>query len=146
MATSSGKVLVAGASGLVGYAAIRHFLTLPGWQVVGISRRVPEGLERADRLCRPARYGEVRRSVRRPERRDARRLRGALREAGADCRLARTRPDGNQPANVAQPVRSAHCDGNGIAARHAAARDESLRLAYRARAGSGARAAAAPSA
>jgi len=43
----SGKVLVAGASGLVGYAAARHFLTLPGWQVVGISRRVPQGLERA---------------------------------------------------------------------------------------------------
>ncbi|HTL26854.1 MAG TPA: NAD-dependent epimerase/dehydratase family protein, partial [Burkholderiales bacterium] len=42
----SGKVLIAGASGLVGYAAARHFSTLPGWQVVGISRRVPDGLER----------------------------------------------------------------------------------------------------
>ena len=41
------KVLVAGASGLVGYAATRHFLTLPGWQVVGVSRRVPPGLEDA---------------------------------------------------------------------------------------------------
>jgi nucleoside-diphosphate-sugar epimerase len=41
------KVLVAGASGLVGYAAIRHFMTLPGWQVAGVSRRVPRGLEDA---------------------------------------------------------------------------------------------------
>jgi nucleoside-diphosphate-sugar epimerase len=36
------KVLVAGASGLVGLAAVRHFAALPGWDVVGISRRVPE--------------------------------------------------------------------------------------------------------
>ena len=42
----SGKVLIAGASGLVGYAAARHFSTLPGWEVVGVSRRVPDGLER----------------------------------------------------------------------------------------------------
>ena len=33
------KVLVAGASGLVGLAALRHFAELPGWDVVGISRR-----------------------------------------------------------------------------------------------------------
>lgn len=39
------KVLVAGASGLVGYATIRHFATMPGWQVVGVSRRVPAGLD-----------------------------------------------------------------------------------------------------
>ncbi|MGD9932107.1 MAG: NAD-dependent epimerase/dehydratase family protein [Dehalococcoidia bacterium] len=38
------KVLVAGASGLVGYAAIRHFAGTPGWDVVGVSRRVPTGL------------------------------------------------------------------------------------------------------
>lgn len=38
------KVLVAGASGLVGFAAIRHFMTLPDWQVVGVSRRRPPGL------------------------------------------------------------------------------------------------------
>ena len=35
------KVLVAGASGLVGLAAIRHFAALPGWEVVGVSRRRP---------------------------------------------------------------------------------------------------------
>ena len=41
------KLLVAGASGLVGYAAIRHFAGLPGWEVIGISRRVPAGLAQA---------------------------------------------------------------------------------------------------
>lgn len=38
------RVLIAGASGLVGYAAVRHFATLPGWEAVGVSRRVPAGL------------------------------------------------------------------------------------------------------
>ena len=38
------RVLIAGASGLVGYAAARHFATLPGWEAVGVSRRVPAGL------------------------------------------------------------------------------------------------------
>ncbi len=42
------KVLVAGASGLVGHAAIRHFRTLPGWDVVGVSRRRPPGLDDAE--------------------------------------------------------------------------------------------------
>jgi nucleoside-diphosphate-sugar epimerase len=36
------KVLVAGASGLVGEAAVRRFARRPGWNVVGVSRRVPE--------------------------------------------------------------------------------------------------------
>ena len=35
------KVLVAGASGLVGMAALKHFGSLPGWNVVGVSRRRP---------------------------------------------------------------------------------------------------------
>ena len=43
----SRKVLVAGASGLVGFAAARHFIRLPGWETIGVSRRVPEGLEQA---------------------------------------------------------------------------------------------------
>jgi nucleoside-diphosphate-sugar epimerase len=43
----SGKLLVAGASGLVGFAAVRHFMGLPGWEVAGVSRRVPAGLEQA---------------------------------------------------------------------------------------------------
>lgn len=40
------KVLVAGASGLVGLAAMRHFTEL-GWDVVGVSRRRPAGLKEA---------------------------------------------------------------------------------------------------
>jgi nucleoside-diphosphate-sugar epimerase len=35
------KVLVAGASGLVGQAALRSFAALPGWECVGVSRRTP---------------------------------------------------------------------------------------------------------
>jgi nucleoside-diphosphate-sugar epimerase len=39
-------VLVAGASGLVGYAAIRHFLS-EGTEVIAVSRRKPEGIDKA---------------------------------------------------------------------------------------------------
>jgi nucleoside-diphosphate-sugar epimerase len=38
------KVLVAGASGLVGYAAVRHFSKLPDCEVVAVSRRVPDAV------------------------------------------------------------------------------------------------------
>jgi nucleoside-diphosphate-sugar epimerase len=41
----SRTVLVAGASGLVGFAAAKHFATLDGWKVVAVSRRLPEGLD-----------------------------------------------------------------------------------------------------
>ncbi len=44
------KVLVAGASGLVGFAAVRHFVSLDEWDVVGVSRRIPDGLEGATLL------------------------------------------------------------------------------------------------
>ncbi len=44
------KVIVAGASGLVGFAAVKHFAQLPGWEVVGVSRRIPAGLEGATLL------------------------------------------------------------------------------------------------
>lgn len=44
------KVVVAGASGLVGFAAIRHFASLPDWEVVGVSRRIPDGLDGATLL------------------------------------------------------------------------------------------------
>lgn len=44
---SKGKVLVAGASGLVGFAALRHFSSIPGWDAVGVSRRRPPGLDDA---------------------------------------------------------------------------------------------------
>jgi len=42
------KVLVAGASGLVGYATLRHFHALPGWDAVGVSRRRPHGLDEVE--------------------------------------------------------------------------------------------------
>ena len=35
-------VLVAGASGLVGSAAVRHFAGLPDWEVIAVSRRAPQ--------------------------------------------------------------------------------------------------------
>ncbi len=38
------KVLVAGASGVVGFAAVRHFAQQPDWDVVGLSRRPPPHL------------------------------------------------------------------------------------------------------
>jgi len=41
------KMLVAGASGLVGFAAVKHFAQLEDWDVVGVSRRIPDGLEGA---------------------------------------------------------------------------------------------------
>jgi len=37
----TGKVLIAGASGIVGGAAVRHFDALPEWEVVALSRRPP---------------------------------------------------------------------------------------------------------
>src|SRR5258708_34504683 len=57
------KVLVAGASGLVGFAAVKHFAQLPDWETVGVSRRIPPGLEGATLLSvdltDPARCAEV---------------------------------------------------------------------------------------
>ena len=41
------KVLIAGASGLVGTHALRHFMQLPGWEALGVSRRAPAGMEAA---------------------------------------------------------------------------------------------------
>ena len=40
-------MLVAGASGVVGYSAVRHFLGVPGCEVVGLSRRLPLDLDGA---------------------------------------------------------------------------------------------------
>lgn len=42
------KVLVAGASGLVGLAAVREFAARPDWAVVGVSRRRPDGVDGAE--------------------------------------------------------------------------------------------------
>lgn len=41
------KMLVAGASGLIGQATVQHFAALPGWEVVGVSRRMPEQVDGA---------------------------------------------------------------------------------------------------
>src|SRR5579863_6169781 len=47
LATSGGqapepkRVLVAGASGVIGAGAVEHFGRLPGWQVIALSRRPP---------------------------------------------------------------------------------------------------------
>jgi nucleoside-diphosphate-sugar epimerase len=42
------KILIAGASGLVGYAGVRHFARLDGWEVVAVSRRTPPSVEGAE--------------------------------------------------------------------------------------------------
>lgn len=42
------RLLIAGASGVVGSAAVRHFASLPDWQVVALSRRpvpLPDGVQ-----------------------------------------------------------------------------------------------------
>jgi nucleoside-diphosphate-sugar epimerase len=39
---SSRKVLIAGATGLVGYAAMKHFASEPGCEVIAVSRRRPD--------------------------------------------------------------------------------------------------------
>ncbi len=41
---SGRKVVVAGASGVIGRAAVRHLAALDGWEVVGVSRRIPDRL------------------------------------------------------------------------------------------------------
>ena len=38
------RVLIAGASGVVGQAAVRHFQALADWEVIGLSRRAPHGV------------------------------------------------------------------------------------------------------
>ena len=47
------RILIAGASGVVGAAAVEHFASLPDWQVVALSRR-PVRVVRcgADRIAR----------------------------------------------------------------------------------------------
>ena len=39
---SNPTVLIAGATGVVGHAALEHFARLPGWDVIAVSRRTPE--------------------------------------------------------------------------------------------------------
>ncbi|MDO8431161.1 MAG: SDR family oxidoreductase [Candidatus Binatus sp.] len=42
------KILIAGASGLVGFAAVRHFAALDDWEVTAVSRRLPRKIDRAN--------------------------------------------------------------------------------------------------
>src|SRR5215218_4922541 len=42
---TSKHVLIAGASGLVGYAALKHFAEQPGVRVTAVSRRAPFGID-----------------------------------------------------------------------------------------------------
>ncbi len=44
------KILVAAASGLVGFAVVKPFAQLPDWEVIGVSRRIPAGLDGATLL------------------------------------------------------------------------------------------------
>ncbi|MDA0338823.1 MAG: SDR family oxidoreductase [Proteobacteria bacterium] len=39
------KILIAGASGVVGRAALEHFGSLDNWEVIGVSRRLPEDVD-----------------------------------------------------------------------------------------------------
>ncbi|MFI4974964.1 MAG: NAD-dependent epimerase/dehydratase family protein [Caulobacterales bacterium] len=41
-ASAASTILIAGASGLIGAAAVEHFAQMPGWKVIGLSRRRPE--------------------------------------------------------------------------------------------------------
>ena len=45
---SKKSILIVGASGVVGRAAIEHFAALPEWQVTGLSRRIPDTIGAAD--------------------------------------------------------------------------------------------------
>jgi len=47
-------ILIAGASGVIGTAAIEHFAALPGWQVTGLSRRLPVVAENTEFTHIPA--------------------------------------------------------------------------------------------
>ena len=45
------KILIAGARGLVGRAALEHFEARPGWSAIGAARRAPDFPTRADWVC-----------------------------------------------------------------------------------------------
>ena len=98
------KILVAGASGLVGFAAVKHFSHLPDWDAVGVSRRIPPGLEQANLisadLSDSARCVEIFGQMS-----DVTHVvYAALYEKPGLIRGWReTLPDGNQPRNAAQP-------------------------------------------
>jgi len=51
MLQSRNKVLVVGASGVIGQAALRHFSRLPDWDAVGVARRPPVDVHGAEILA-----------------------------------------------------------------------------------------------
>ena len=138
------KVVVFGATGVIGRAALAHFSQLPECEVIGVSRRavdvdrvthVPLDLldRRACELASPCMAGVTHVVY------------AALQEA--DGRLARPRRDGTQPRHVLERARAAARDRGGLAgARVAPAGSEGVRPPRRPvdRAGEGARAARRP--
>jgi len=42
MSDPTNTVLIVGASGVIGASAAAHFAALPGWRVLGVSRRPPD--------------------------------------------------------------------------------------------------------
>ena len=44
MARKKHTILIAGASGVVGAAAVEHFASLPDWEVIALSRSLPATL------------------------------------------------------------------------------------------------------
>ncbi len=105
------KILIAGASGLVGFAAIRHFSQLDDWEVVAVSRRVPRRFGALPRPLHPGRSAEpatVHRSLWADVRRHPSRLcRGQRESRRPGAWMARPRTDADQPGDDAQSVRAA---------------------------------------
>ena len=137
-------MLVVGASGVVGRAAIERFSQLDGWEVIGVSRR-PHGIDGAvlhslDLLDTQRCAGTVRGDAGG----DPRDLRRALRGTRAGVGLARSPADAAQSHDAAQRARSA---ASGRArARLVVARHKGVRRPSRGDAGAGARAVATASA
>ncbi len=104
------RVLIAGASGTVGQAAVHHFEALGDWASSRVSRRPVEhaGTGRVRHLALDLMDAEgVPRGGLRPPVGHACRLRRALRKAGPGRGLARSGADDDQPRYAAKPSGSA---------------------------------------
>ena len=102
----SNKVLVTGASGLLGIAAIEKFLSA-GWEVIGVSRRKPElfsgrEIEFLSVDLRDLEVANVRQVFEPLIDITAHRLYSAAREAGPGRGLVEQRPDRDKQRHVAQ--------------------------------------------
>ena len=127
------KVLIAGASGLVGFAAVRHFSQFDDWDVVAVSRRAPAGLERYRAKFIPVdllnqqqcnevfgAMSNVRPSLRRRERKGRR----------PGTRMARPRANADEPGDDARSVRAAVGSGKESSACLVSAGNQGLRRAF----------------